>query len=38
MFELGWVVGHKLLINFTRRGDHLGLLRLMSQEGKGMII
>jgi hypothetical protein len=36
MFELRWGVGHKLLINFIRRGDHHGLLWPMSQEGKGI--
>jgi hypothetical protein len=36
MLELGWAVGHKLLINVTRRGDHHGLLGLMFQEGKGI--
>jgi hypothetical protein len=36
MLELGWVVGHKLLINVIRRGDRHSLRGLMFQEGKGI--
>jgi len=30
MLELGWIIGHKSLINVIRRGDHHGLFGLMS--------